>query len=205
MIPEHVKQILRKYTENAPVVIRTKEDGTKYPYLVLPFEGLDTAEFLNAVVDGILAITDPSKCTKIVTMEAKGIPIATALALRTQLPFVIARKRMYKLPGEIIVKQTKAYKGRTNMYINWIYPEDHVLVVDDIISSGGTLGAVIDGLHRARATIIDFVVVWDRGEGLERVRRSTNYEIKSLARLEIEEIGQSGSYRGKITRFYGES
>ena len=202
MLPDNVKEIIRKYTEDAPVVIRTKENGDEYPYLVLPLEGLDHPEFLEAVVDGILAITDISKCNKIVTMEAKGIPVATALSLRTGLPFIIARKRKYNLPGEILVKQKKAYKGRSNMYINWINANDRVIVVDDIISSGGTLSAVISGLHRAGATIIDFVVVWDRGDGLKIVSTETKYEIKSLARLKIE--GKDGNYRGKITRFHGE-
>lgn len=202
MLSERVKRIIKKYTESCPVVIRETEEGDKYPYAILPLEGLNFPEFLEAVVDGILEIANFNGCDKIVTMEAKGIPIATALSLKTGVPFVIARKRQYGLPGEIIVEQKKAYKGRADMYINWVKKGDKVIVIDDIISSGGTMSAVIDGLREVGAAILDFVVVWDRGHGLETVEKNTGYKIKSLARFKMEET-ENGS-RPKVEYFYGE-
>jgi adenine phosphoribosyltransferase len=62
-------------------------------------------------------MVDVNKIDKIVTMEAMGIPLATALSLKLKIPFVIIRKRTYGLPGEIDVEQITGY-SKSKLYIN---------------------------------------------------------------------------------------
>ena len=60
------------------------------------------------------------KCGKfdsIVTMEAMGIPLASALSLDMGIPFTIIRKREYGLPGEVSVEQVTGY-SKSKLYIN---------------------------------------------------------------------------------------
>ena len=62
---------------------------------------------------------DPEQYDLILTAEAMGIPLATAVSLDTGLPMIIARKRQYNLPGEIIIEKVTGY-SKEFLYINGI-------------------------------------------------------------------------------------
>ena len=49
-----------------------------------------------------------------------GIPLATALSIKTGIPFVVVRKRSYGLEGECQVHQQTGY-SENELYINGIY------------------------------------------------------------------------------------
>ena len=71
-----------------------------------------------------------------------AIPIGTAISLMTDIPVNIIRKRSYGLPGEQEVMQKTGYsKGK--MYINGLSRGDRVVIVDDVISTGGTMNGIL--------------------------------------------------------------
>lgn len=142
---------------------------------------------LSEICDGILkeAATDVDV---IVTMEAMGIHIAAVLSQKTGIPFNVIRKRQYWLPGEIMLDQQTGY-GKAKMYINGIKKGDRVLLVDAVVSTGGTLIAAIGGLRKAGAVIKDVVCVIEKGDGRRVVAKSTGVEVKTLARIEVSESG----------------
>jgi len=122
----------------------------------------------------------------IVTMEAMGIHIAAILSQKTGIPFNIVRKKQYWLPGEIVLDQKTGYsKGK--MFINGIKKGDRILLVDAVISTGGTLIAVIDGLKKAGAIVKDVVCVIEKGEGKKLVKEKTGITVKTLAKIEVYE------------------
>ncbi|MCR3883739.1 hypoxanthine/guanine phosphoribosyltransferase [Methanotrichaceae archaeon M04Ac] len=124
---------------------------------------------------------------KIVTIEAMGIHIGTALSLFTDIPLVIIRKRKYGLPGEIEVSQVTGY-SKGELYLNGISPGDRVIVVDDVVSSGGTALATLEALKAAGAEVVDLVAVIERGKGVERLK-SHGYTIKTMLRVDADERG----------------
>ena len=124
---------------------------------------------------------------KIVTIEAMGIHIGTGLSLFTDIPLVIIRKRKYGLPGEIEVSQVTGY-SKGQLYLNGISPGDRVIVVDDVISTGGTAIATLGALKAAGATVVDFVAVIERGEGARKLR-AQGYTIKTMLRVDADEFG----------------
>lgn len=124
---------------------------------------------------------------KIVTIEAMGIHIGTALSLFTDIPLVIIRKRRYGLPGEIEVSQVTGY-SKGQLYLNGISPGDRVIVVDDVISTGGTALATLEALKAAGAQVVDVVAVIERGSGAERLK-SQGYQIKTMLRVDADEGG----------------
>ena len=124
---------------------------------------------------------------KIVTIEAMGIHIGTALSLFTDIPLVIIRKRKYGLPGEIEVSQVTGY-SKGELYLNGISPGDRVIVVDDVVSSGGTALATLEALKAAGADVVDLVAVIERGKGVERLK-SHGYTIKTMLRVDADERG----------------
>lgn len=140
---------------------------------------------IREVVSHVIRIADLD-VDKIVTIEAMGIPIGMALSLVTDIPLVIIRKRKYALPGEIEVSQVTGY-SRSELFLNGIESGDRVIVVDDVVSTGGTALATLEALKAAGAEVKDVVVVIERGNGALRLREA-GHEIKTMVRVEVDDM-----------------
>ncbi|QLD90970.1 purine phosphoribosyltransferase family protein [Natronomonas salina] len=172
---------LRESLHDAPII---DKDG--YEYMVHPISNgvpvLDP-ELLREVVVGVIRAADLD-VDKIVAPEAMGIHLATALSLQTDVPLVVIRKRSYGLDGEVSLHQTTGY-SESEMYINDVEDGDRVLIVDDLLSTGGTLAAICDALDGIGAEIADIVVVI-RKVG-ESALDDTGYEATSLVDITVED------------------
>lgn len=122
---------------------------------------------------------------KIVTVEAMGIPIGIALSIITDIPLVIIRKKKYGLPGEIEVAQVTGY-SKSQLFLNGIKKGDRVIVVDDVISTGGTLLVTLKALKAAGADVLDIVTVIERGDGVNRLK-AEGYDVKTMVQVEVDE------------------
>lgn len=148
--------------ESAPVV-----DRGEYEYFVHPItDGIPEVdpELMDEVAQAITARADLGNIDKILTAEAMGIHIATAVSLESGLPFVIARKRSYRFDDEVAVHQETGY-GESELYINGLSSGDRLLVVDDVISTGNTLAALSAAAESCGAEIeAIFVVIRRTGD-----------------------------------------
>ena len=119
-------------------------------------------------------------------IEAMGLPLTSSLSLRTGLPQVVARKRSYGLDGEITIDQNTGY-SKGSMYLNDIKPGESIAIIDDVLSTGGTLDAVIKGVEKAGATVTTIVAVVEKGPGLEMLKKKyPAIDISSIVRLTME-------------------
>ena len=64
------------------------------------------------------------------------MPLALMLSLQLGIPFTIIRKREYGLPGEVSIEQVTGY-SKSKMYVNGLKKSDRVVIVDDVLSTGG--------------------------------------------------------------------
>lgn len=173
---------LKKSLFEAPVFKRGE-----YNYFIHPItDGIPEIkpDLIREVASYIVRIADLD-VDKIVTIEAMGIPIGIALSLITDIPLVIIRKRKYDLPGEIEVGQVTGY-SKSQLFLNGVKQGDSVTVVDDVVSTGGTLFATLGGLKAAGAQVKDVVVVVQRGEGAEKLRRQ-GYSIKTMVKVDVND------------------
>lgn len=172
---------LRESLHEAPII---DKDG--YEYMVHPISNgvpmLDPA-LLREVVVEVMQRADLD-VDKIVAPEAMGIHLATALSLQTDIPLVVIRKRAYGLPDEVALHKSTGY-SESEMYINDIDPDDRVLIVDDLLSTGGTLAAICNSLDDIGAEISDIVVVI-RKVG-DSALDETDYEAESLIDITVED------------------
>ena len=99
---------------------------------------------LEEAADGISKFGN-MEVDKIVCVEAMGVHIATALSIKTRIPFVVVRKRVYGLEGEVPVHQMTGY-SQGQLYINGLKKGDRIILVDDVVSTGGTMIAVLKAL-----------------------------------------------------------
>jgi adenine phosphoribosyltransferase len=184
---------LKKSLLEAPVFKRGE-----YNYFIHPItDGVPEVkpELIREVTGHIVRIADLD-ADKIVTVEAMGIPIGTGLSIICDIPMVIVRKRKYGLPGEIEVSQVTGY-SRAQLFLNGINKGDRVIVVDDVISTGGTLLAVLKSLKMAGAIVKDIVVVVRRGDGVEKLR-AEGYAVKTMVDVEVDEKHVSMVTESKI-------
>jgi len=176
-------EILKKSLLEAPVV--KKGD---YFYVVHPItDGVPQikTELLDEVVCEMQKrIKKSGKIDKIVTMEAMGIPLATALSLRMKIPFVIIRKRSYGLPGERVVEQKTGY-SKSNLYINGLIKGDSIIIVDDVLSTGGTLKAVLSALKKIGVAVKGIFIAVDKSDAAEKIMNEFNVNIETLVNIEI--------------------
>lgn len=140
-------------------------------------------EILNEMTNTILENIKVD-VNKIVAIEAMGIHLGTALSLKTGIPLVIIRKRKYGLENEVeVVKQTGYEESK--LYINNINKNDKILIIDDIVSTGGTLIKVIDAIKKIGTEIEEVICIIDKGKGQNIVEKETGIKLFTLISLEI--------------------
>ena len=175
-------EILKKTLLESPVI--KKSD---YDYFVHPITDgvpLVEPELLKEVAQTITEFAN-LEVDKIVCVEAMGIPIATALSLNTNIPFVVVRKRLYGLEGEVDVRQLTGYSDGM-LYINGLNKGDRIILVEDVVSTGGTMTAVLNALKSTGIEVVEVMAVVEKGEATEIVERNTGFKIKSLVKVNIK-------------------
>jgi adenine phosphoribosyltransferase len=173
----------RRSLEAAPIV-----KMGNYEYFVHPVtDGIPfmEAEVMKEIIDRIQNVGD-FDCDYIVAPEAMGIPLAVPLTLRTGIPYNVVRKRRYKLPGEVSVHQVTGYSDK-EMYINGLKQGDRIVIVDDVISTGGTLRALVQAFQKMGVTIVDIIIVVEKGEKKEELEAELKVKIKTLVKVEVRD------------------
>ncbi|MFB6297924.1 MAG: hypoxanthine/guanine phosphoribosyltransferase [Salinirussus sp.] len=174
---------LRRSLLDAPII---EKEG--YHYFVHPVsDGVPmlSPELLREIVIGIIRKADLDGIDKIVTPEAMGIHISTAVSLMTDIPVVVVRKRRYGLDGEVSLSQVTGY-AESEMYLNDVHAGDRVLVLDDVLSTGGTLSAVLGALEEIGAEVVDTVAVIKKADGGDKVAEA-GYDVKTLINVVVED------------------
>jgi orotate phosphoribosyltransferase len=108
-------------------------------------------ELLRAIAE-LAAERIPVGTEGLAGLELGGVPIATALSLLTGLPVYFVRKEAKKYGTERLVEGGDV-EGR------------HLLVVEDVTTSGGQIVLSVDDLRAAGAVVTDALCVIDRESG----------------------------------------
>ena len=173
---------LTKSLEETPII---EKEG--YHYFVHPIsDGVPMLrpELMREIVIRIIRKADLAGVDKIVAPEAMGIHISTAVSLMTDIPLVVVRKRGYGLEGEVALSKATGYE-ESDLYINDVHAGDRVLVLDDVLSTGGTLSALLPALEDIGAEIADTVIVIKKVGGGNKLE-GTDYEPKTLVNVTVE-------------------
>jgi len=172
---------LRASLKDCPVV-----KFGEYNYFVHPITDgipLGDPEMLSEVVGEMKKVGD-FRCDKIITIESMGFPLAALLSVETGVPYVFVRKRQYGLPGEVSVQQVTGYSEK-KLYINNIKKGDRVTFVDDVISTGGSLRAVVEALRGIGAEIKDVVIVFEKTRNKRELENELGVRIKTLLGVDV--------------------
>lgn len=101
---------------------------------------------------------------KVAGIEARGFILATPVAELLQAGFIPIRKPG-KLPAEVIRQDYELEYGSDalEMHRDAVQPGDRVLIVDDVLATGGTAGAAIQLVRRLDAEVVAVAVFIELG------------------------------------------
>lgn len=109
---------------------------------------------LAEAIDALVASVD-EPVDLVAGIEARGFAIGGALAVKLGAGMLLIRKDG-KLPGETITEDYALEYGndRLAMHVDAVAPGTRVLIVDDLIATGGTASAAVRLVRRAGAVVV---------------------------------------------------
>lgn len=123
---------------------------------------LADARGLRMAVDQLLSPYAGERIDKVVGLEARGFILGGAVAHQLTVGFVPIRKEG-KLPGPVLSESYQLEYGEAVMEIHddALKPGDRVLIVDDLLATGGTARAAIRLCERLGAEVLGCAFVID--------------------------------------------
>jgi len=114
----------------------------------------------NALVDALAGLCARHAATKVVGLEARGFILAAPAAARAHLGFVPVRKAG-KLPGATAAQRYELEYGTAEIEVHTdaFTPTDRVLVIDDVLATGGTAEASVELVRRCGADVVGVAVL----------------------------------------------
>lgn len=172
---------------NLKDTIRTIPD---YPKPGIMFRDVTTLigqpRAFRRAVDEMVQPYAGTRIDKVAGIEARGFILGGAAAHQLSAGFVPLRKKG-KLPWKTMTQSYELEYGVDEMEIHEdaIQPGERVLLVDDLIATGGTAEAAIKLLRRAGAEIVAAAFVIDLPElgGADRIR-AMNCDVQALMAFE---------------------
>lgn len=152
--------------------------------------------FLNHQIDADLFMAmgkefrrlfDSKQITKLLTIEASGIAIATVAALEFGVPVVFAKKTQSRnLDAEVYASKVYSFTKKMTYDVmvskRYLSSDDHVLIIDDFLANGRAVLGLLDICRQAGATVEGAGIVIEKGfqEG-GKLLREQGVRVESLA------------------------
>ena len=141
----------------------------------------DGAAF-RAAIDGLMERIGPRRIDAVVGMESRGFIFAAPIAYKLGVGFVPVRK-LGKLPADVVsVEYELEYGSATlEMHKDALAPGARVLIVDDLLATGGTVAGTIELVKQLKGQVVAlaFLIELSFLKGRDRLR---DYDIVTLIR-----------------------
>ena len=130
------------------------------------------------------------KADTIIGVESRGFVFGSPIARDLEIPFVMARKPG-KLPNKTYSKEFKLEYGETELHIQTISPiKGKVVVIDDLIATGGTALACADLIHEnfgiPKEDLLILAVIDLPDLGGSAIIEDNGYNVRTLIEFEGE-------------------
>ena len=145
---------LKKYIRSIP----------DYPKKGILFRDITTliknADAFKVTNDKILEIAKKIEFNKVAAIESRGFIFASTISYLLKKPFILLRKKN-KLPGEVhsIDFELEYGKATIEVHKDSIEKNDKILVIDDLIATGGTAEAAAKLIEISGGKVAAFIFV----------------------------------------------
>jgi len=135
---------------------------------------------LKLAIDGLADLLKDVDFDLVVGPESRGFIFGVPVAYLTGKGFIPVRKKG-KLPRETVSEKYDLEYGQAEIEIHKdaIQPGQKVVVVDDLIATGGSAGAAVKLVERLGGKVVKMVFVMELA-GLEGRKKLEGYDIQSL-------------------------
>jgi orotate phosphoribosyltransferase len=128
----------------------------------------------------LLAPMVPSGVDRLAGPELSAVPVTVALALETGLPYVITRRDTARSTGSLVGE---------------VHPDERVLLLEDVISSGRRVSEAAQQLRKVGADVIGVIAVVDRLQGAAEALAADGLPLNSL--FTVDELLVEGHRNGQ--------
>jgi len=141
---------------------------------------LSDPEAFKAVVNDMIAIVKERHVDKIIAPESRGYLFGCPVAVELGTGFVPVRKPG-KLPRAVYSQDYQLEYATNTLQIHQdaILPGEHVVIIDDLLATGGTTKAMIDLIERAGGEVVGIVFLIEL-EFLKGREKLAGYPVESL-------------------------
>ena len=175
-------EISKAYLESSVIM---KGD---YPYFLNPISDGNprmTKALLDQITDCIIEIADLD-CDVILAPEAMAIQYGAALTMRTGIPFQVIRKTGTGLPDEISFGKKTGY-GESNMYLHGIEPGTRVMIIDDVLSTGGTIRSMVKALKDFGIIVTEAVMILNKSDIADDLSKELDVPIRTILDVSVKD------------------
>ena len=135
------------------------DDVPDFPKKGILFKDITTllkdARAFKQSIDQLTELVRDHTPQVVIGMESRGFIFAAPIAYQLSAGFVPVRK-LGKLPGEVISTEYDLEYGTNTLelHADAITPGDRVLIVDDLLATGGTVSATIELIERLQGKVV---------------------------------------------------
>ena len=145
---------------------------------------LQDADGFQLAIDSLLALIGDTPCDVIAGAESRGFIFGAPLAYALKKPFVLIRKKG-KLPRETVSASYELEYGsdEIEMHADSIQPGQKVILVYDLIATGGTIAASAELIERMGGEVTKIIFLMELA-GLEGRKKLEKYDVASVITYE---------------------
>ncbi|WP_099468499.1 adenine phosphoribosyltransferase [Konateibacter massiliensis] len=141
---------------------------------------LEDAEGLQLAIDSMQAMLSDVECDVIVGPESRGFIFGVPIAYNLRKAFIPVRKKG-KLPCETIEKEYSLEYGTAviEMHRDSIKPGQKVVIIDDLMATGGTIEAIVSLIEELGGEVVKVVFLMEL-DGLKGRDKLKGYNVESV-------------------------
>ena len=178
----------------APLKERIRKEGKVLPGNIIKVDGFLNhrvdMQLMHEIAKEFLRLFDTQGVTAVMTVEASGIALASAVAMELGVPLVFAKKaKSDNIEGGLYQSDIMSYtyKKKVTLLVSkeWLSSSDKVLIIDDFMANGEAMRGLCDIVNAAGAQLMGIGCAVEKGfqGGGDRLR-AAGFNLKSLAIIE---------------------
>ena len=167
-------------------------DKTGYPYSLFTLTDFDPPmepTLIEDMADLLVHYGDFENVDLIVSeADRGGGPLTHAVSMRTNIPYTLANWYPSGGPGELQVAASVGFSGNGSIFLNGIKKGQRTILVDDLLSSGGTALALIETILKGGAAVKQALFVGEKVlmRGRQKLEKNYSIPIISLVKFKAE-------------------
>ena len=145
---------------------------------------LQDADGLHLAIEEMQTLLQDVECDVIAGAESRGFILGTPLAFNLHKPFVPIRKKG-KLPREVVWQEYELEYGTAviEMHRDAIKPGQKVVLVDDLLATGGTMAACAKLVEELGGEVVKIIFLMELA-GLNGREKLNGYAVESVITYE---------------------